>query len=141
MLIGLKQDTFEAEVKKLSLKILQANYQFIFDENQKTYYTNLSFPLTGQVDAYLEIDYGEEIGKDIFNFKLNSLPFGKIFGEDKMLLSGAKIVLLDKNKNVFNLEEFGQKNNFITDNTGFLVGWYLMVNIIYRLLRKNIMIV
>ncbi len=122
LLIGLKQDSFEAEVKKLSLKILQANYQFIFDENQKTYYTNLSFPLTGQVDAYLEIDYGEEIGKDIFNFKLNSLPFGKIFGEDKMLLSGAKIVLLDKNKNVFNLEEFGQKNNFITDNTGFF-GW------------------
>lgn len=120
--VGLKKSALASEPLSLSLRLLQANNLFTLNNTDQIYYSNISFPGVSELTSYLEIDYGEEIGIDVFSFKITSLAYGSVTGEKNIQLSGVVISLFDSNKQLVSMETFGQTNPWTTNVNG-IYGW------------------
>jgi len=96
-------------------------HQFAYSLTDKSYYSDFTFPYSGQIQAYLEIDYGS--GQfDSVEFKLNSLPWGLATDDSGNVLQGTEVDLYKNDGSRMPMETYGQANPFITDANGSF-GW------------------
>jgi cysteine-rich repeat protein len=81
------------------------------------YRADVMFPAVGIYDAAVEIFYAEGV-TDSFIFRVESAPYGVVFGEDDVRLSGANVSLLNAEGNLFDIGLFRQTNPETTGENG-----------------------
>ncbi len=134
--VGVPKSALIAVPQNLILRVSAVEYQFIYNALDQRYYTSLSFSGVGTEEAHLEIDYGREIGFDALVFKLESLPFGNIWGENNERAGGAKVSLYNADGQLVSMADFGQLNPWESNANGFY-GWTALNGRYYILAQKE----
>ncbi len=120
--VGIKKSVLLNEPKSLILRVGNTDqHQFSFDNSNNIYYADISFPQSGESQAYIEINYGS--GQfDSLAFDLQAVDLGKITDSKNNSLSGVEVTLYKENRDIFPAQLYGQKNSQITGSDA-LVGW------------------
>ncbi len=100
----------------LTLVLQGVRYSFVRGTDD-LYRADVVFPAVGVYDAVIEIFYAEGVA-DSFTFRVESAPYGVVFGADDARLSGASVSLLDQDGNVFDIGFFRQANPHTTGESG-----------------------
>lgn len=100
----------------LTLVLQGTRYAFVRGADA-IYRADVVFPSVGVYDAVIEIFYAED-SVDSVAFRVESAPYGVVFGENDIRLDGASVSLLDENGNVFDIGVFRQSNPYTTRENG-----------------------
>ncbi len=120
--VGIKKSVLLNEPKSLILRVGNTDqHQFSFDSSNNTYYADISFPQSGNSQAFIEINYGSD-QFDSLGFDLQAVDLGQVTDSKNNNLSGVEVTLYKENSEVFPAQIFGQKNSQITGSDA-LVGW------------------
>lgn len=119
----------------VSFKLGNDEHVMTADKNLNKYYSKIFFPHIGVSQAYIIINYGT-LGTDVFNFKINSLPYGNVMDGDGKRLEGVQIFLYKKDGELMDLGNYFQSNPVRTDVNG-VYGWMVPNGEYYLLAKKN----
>lgn len=100
----------------LTLILQGTRYAFVRGDDA-IYRADVMFPQVGIYDAAIEIFYTTGV-VDSLTFRIESAPYGVVFGEGDVRLNGASVALLDQDGGVFDVGIFRQVNPYTTSESG-----------------------
>ncbi len=134
--VGIKKSSLIGDPKTLILRVGDTDqHQFVFDNANNTYYSDILFPQDRKSQAYIEIDYGSN-QIDSLGVDLQAINFGKIVDGQNNALAGVEVILHKENGDDFPAQTFGQKNPQITNGSGN-IGWMVPNGRYYITAKKD----
>ncbi len=133
--VGLPATIFKTIPVSIKLIITGSEHQFVLDTVNNNYFTEITFPSTGLVDAFVVVDYGK-LMVDSLNFKLNLLPYGNVLDDTGNRLNGAEVFLYQQDGSLVGLANYNEINPILTDTNGFY-GWIVPNDSYYLVIKKD----